>query len=269
MKLSVHLYNERPSPALNLKELISFLKEKSIKAEIKSSLIERGDIDEISRQFASCKVVDLKTCKECIPLSQEIEYEKKRLTKRLNSSLLYDGFKLSHLFSNLIPKEEQNLSHCHIVLCGLLFGTFTDRYHARVAIFSFPSLISTKGLTTALALPKGSYLAKAMGVDVEVKVIEEGMITEIIKGYLLQAIAYHITGYPFCSDPGCRLYNAHWQEEAVNAQITSPYELCKKHSSLFSNNKEALSKWWFKEPFQDRLKREDQSVKKKDLKPSL
>lgn len=46
---------------------------------------------------------------------------------------------------------------------------------------------------------------------------DDSHITEIIKGYVLQAMFYHITGNPFCNNRNCRLFNAHWQEEVIQA----------------------------------------------------
>lgn len=33
----------------------------------------------------------------------------------------------------------------------------------------------------------------------------------------------------FCEDRGCRLYNAHWQEELLFAQLNSKYEFYENH----------------------------------------
>ena len=57
-------------------------------------------------------------------------------------------------------------------------------------------------------------------------------IPEILKGYALQAVAYWILGESFCDDPDCRLFNAHWQEEMLRAQLGGPYELCPRHAGM-------------------------------------
>jgi hypothetical protein len=55
-----------------------------------------------------------------------------------------------------------------------------------------------------------------------------------MKGYVMQAIAYRLWGDPFCGDQNCRLYNAHWQEEVIRAQLESPYEFCPYHRQKFA-----------------------------------
>jgi len=46
-------------------------------------------------------------------------------------------------------------------------------------------------------------------------------------------VFYNLTGAPFCEDVNCRLFNAHWQEEMIKAQITGPYEFCPDHEKVF------------------------------------
>jgi hypothetical protein len=48
----------------------------------------------------------------------------------------------------------------------------------------------------------------------------------------MQALLYLITGEPFCNDPICRLFNAHWQHELIHAQLESLYEFCPEHQSF-------------------------------------
>lgn len=48
----------------------------------------------------------------------------------------------------------------------------------------------------------------------------------------MQAVVYYLTGDPFCEDRGCRLYNAHWREEMIYAQLESGYEFCARHEEV-------------------------------------
>ena len=57
-------------------------------------------------------------------------------------------------------------------------------------------------------------------------------LTEILKGYSMQAVFYHLTGEPFCDNPDCRLFNAHWQEQMIQAQLTTAQEYCPRHRKL-------------------------------------
>ena len=63
---------------------------------------------------------------------------------------------------------------------------------------------------------------------------DDSRMTEILKGYVMQAVAYRETGEPFCADGLCRLYNAHWQSEVLLAQLGGDYEYCAEHRELFT-----------------------------------
>jgi hypothetical protein len=121
------------------------------------------------------------------------------------------------------------------------------RYHIRTSLYGIPSLISTTGIVEAPAKPREYYLLKSqyerLGKDLaELKACFEGRfidygderLTEITKGYAMQAIFYALTGNPFCEDKGCRLYNAHWQEELIWAQLESGYEFCPRHTEFLN-----------------------------------
>lgn len=173
------------------------------------------------------------------PLPAEIEYESRLISTQKPSGLLYDGFSLQEIFRKLIPLQEHNLTHAHIVFTSRLFGTYEDnRYHARVAVFGSPSLISTTGIVEAPAKPGEFYWKKQLGQDPAIlKEVfrgrfidsDDSRMTEVMKGYIMQAFFYHSSGNPFCDDPECRLYNAHWQEEVIKAQLEAKYEFCPLH----------------------------------------
>jgi hypothetical protein len=63
-------------------------------------------------------------------------------------------------------------------------------------------------------------------------------MTDVLKGYVLQALFYHLTGYPFCDDKNCRLFNAHRQSEMIHAQLLSQHELCSHHQTMLDQLKE-------------------------------
>jgi hypothetical protein len=178
----------------------------------------------------------------------EVAYEKRRIEGEGFKSfgILYDGFRLQGVFLSLIPRDEQHLSHCHIIFTNQLLGTWDDgdrRYHARVSVYGFPSLISTSGVVEAPAKPREFYLKRRLGIPLEVlkaefmgRFIDHGdpRLTEVIKGYVLQALIFHMTGHPFCDDPDCRLYNAHWQEDLIRAQLDGRYEFCPDHQEILN-----------------------------------
>lgn len=101
-------------------------------------------------------------------------------------------------------------------------------------MYGFPSLISTTGIVEAPAKPKEFYELKqeyvALGLPVPIEELkkkfrgrfidyDDERLTEIMKGYVMQALFYHIFGEPFCRERRCRLFNAHWQEEVLEAQL--------------------------------------------------
>lgn len=210
-------------------------------------------LDNLARGFARAKVDKLNRNElNTAPLPGEIAYERRRLdTGAKVFGLLYDGVEIMRLLGECIPVEERRRDHIHLVFTNQLFGTWEDddlRYHARVSVYGFPSLISTTGLVEAPAKPREFYLLKqrytALGlddaVDVGIKGALRGRIlehadqrlTEVLKGYILQALFYHALDEPFCPDPHCRLYNAHWQEEVLASQLGGSYELCPRHEGM-------------------------------------
>lgn len=180
------------------------------------------------------------------PLPGELAFEKKFLAAGSNkpAGILYDGFGWAALCSALIPPEEVAFEHCHIILTNQLLGTWDEnnrRYHVRVAVFAFPSLISTSGIVEGPARPREYYLGRKLGADEqELEGIfkdtfigqKDARMQEVIKGYVLQALFYHILGEPFCDDRECRLFNAHWQAEMIRAQLRPQSDLCCRHREL-------------------------------------
>lgn len=201
-------------------------------------------LDHIAKRLASIRV--LTPIKEGLnpePLYGEIEYEKRKLINPSSSSagVFYDGIRLQGILYALINKEERGFEHIHIVITNQLIVTwdeFDRRYHLRIGVYGFPSIISLPGIVEAPAKPREFYIMKNMGVSLpELKKIFEGRfidygdkrLPQVLKGYLIQAIFYGLTGEPFCNNRGCKLFNAHWQEEMIYAQLESPYEFCEKH----------------------------------------
>jgi hypothetical protein len=247
----LHLYYEDINISLDIMFLAQYIKEMTgLNVDIREGLIpdELNIQRSLAEEFAKIKIIHPN--KEELnpnPFPVEIEYEYKVISNQKNSGLFYEGFSLQGIFKKLIPLKEDNLKHLHIIFTSRLFGTFTDnRYHARVAIFSFPSLISTTGIVEAPAKPREFYLKRHLGVDpLALKEefresfldYDDERIVEVMKGYLMQAFFFHLTGDPFCEDPNCRLYNAHWQKEVIVAQIKSNYEFCEEHNHILQSLK--------------------------------
>ena len=177
-----------------------------------------------------------------------------KLKKKVVSTkgLLFDFIGTQDLFSKL--KQSKLKDSCHIILTDKLFFTIADdkRPHIRSIICSYPSVISTSGIVEGPAKPKEFYLYKQKYSQLGVwEIEEEGVkkkfkgkfidyadrrINEVLKGYISQALFYYITGNPFCEKKGCRLYNAHWQEDLICAQIKKG-SFCIEHKRVMQKIK--------------------------------
>jgi hypothetical protein len=248
---AIHLYEEGDLEGLGLQHLGQYLREKThipfqIRENIYDGLPEKK-IEAVAKEYARAKVKD--PGKRLIlgePLQAEWDYERRRIRNpqwRI-FGILYDGVLYQKVISDLIHEEGINFDSCTILFTNQLFGTWDrddQRYHARVSLYGFPSLISTTGLVEAPAKPKEFYLKKQMGVAVELLEEEyrgrfldygDGRVTEVLKGYALQALFFHLSGEPFCEDPDCRLFNSHWQEEVLHSQLNGRYEFCPRHEAI-------------------------------------
>ncbi|MDP2939448.1 MAG: hypothetical protein Q8O13_05175 [Candidatus Omnitrophota bacterium] len=143
---------------------------------------------------------------------------------------------------------------CDIVLTDRLIATEDEfkRLHLRAAIFSQPVVISLSGIVEAPAKGKKYYLYKKQFESLGIwelkkdwlkekfrgKFIDYGdkRLTEVLKGYVAQAIFFWILGNPFCSTKSCRLYNSHWQKDLIFSQIIKG-DFCAKHKKVLSQIK--------------------------------
>jgi len=258
---TIFLYDDPSSKTLNLKEIRNYLKSQlghvdiRIRKEFITFHVNSKKREEYAENFARCKVRNINSNRSDFkPLLGEIRFEKKLIEnpeKKL-TGILYEGILLDQIFLGLIPKKELDFTFLHIVFTNRLFGTFEEndgRYHARVIICGYPSIISTTGIVEAPAKPKDYYSLKQkysmVNIEVPTEILKEKFygrfidyndpnLTEVMKGYVMQAVFYHIINEPFCENKDCRLYNAHWQEEVIHAQIDG--SLCKKHKKILKKH---------------------------------
>lgn len=246
MKFQIFLYSG--SKLLSAREIERYLKEK-----LKRNVEERGeflnrclksDPDEFAKTLASIRITDvMKPFKYNEPFYGEIEYEKRALKGAIApGGILYDGFMLQRIFYELLPKEEKSLENVHIILTDRLLATFDEddlRYHARVDILGCPAIISVSGIVEAPAKPREYYIERQIAGSEELLKLkyrgrfidyDDERLTEVAKGCVMQAIFYQIFGEAFCESKNCRLYNAHWQEELINAQLKDNF--CEMHEKM-------------------------------------
>jgi len=179
------------------------------------------------------------------PKKTEIDYETRFLRSgpEKPTGLLYDADHLLNTYAALVDHREIGPAYCHIAVTNQLVATwdrYDCRYHARAAVFGLPTLISTCGLVEGPAKPREVYMARQLGIrgaarnpDTREKCLDldDPRMQQVVEGYLLQALFYHITADPFCERKDCRLFNAHWQEEMLRAQTGHNAGLCPEHRS--------------------------------------
>ena len=162
------------------------------------------------------------------------------------------GILLDHIRTNksFSKKTTQDTSSCHIILTDKILATFDEnqKLHIRAAIYGFPSIISLSGIVEGPAKPKDYYIYKEkfsrLGVwefeqpkikkRFKLRFIDYGdkRINEVLKGYISQALFFHMTGEPFCVSKRCRLFNSHWQEDLIYSQIKTG-RFCSSHKQIF------------------------------------
>lgn len=270
MATAVHLYSCPPARALDIEGLRDFLAAQlggeHFAVEVRPEFFafalrdaEEGVVERWAERFAASKVrFPRKAPPESLarkPLPQEVRYEARRLSARsIAAGVLYDGELYQRALRDMLPPAERSLGHVHLVFTTQLLGTFDasdGRYHARVVVAGFPSVLSTTGLVEGPARPREFYLAKrqheAQGTGVVPELLAAAMgarimhhdderTTSALEGYATQAVLYQLTGEAFCPDPDCGLFNAHWQAEVVRAQVKGPGEprFCARHEEVMA-----------------------------------
>lgn len=176
------------------------------------------------------------------PLKPELDYEMRLLAgaARPAAGVAYDGLELQRLAFNVLPQAERHQRAVHVWVTERLIATWDEadrRYHARVSLYGFPSILSTEGMVQAPARERAFYVARRLGLgeaaDPGGQALrhEDPRTTEVAKGYAMQALFYAFTGEPFCHEAGCRLFNAHWQREMLAAQLGGT-EYCPRHAQM-------------------------------------
>ena len=251
MKTSrIILYNEPAVPQIKIENLKKFLEEYfSIKIEIRDNILKNSFRD-TSRKIAECKIYYLKKdFEKHTPTEEEVKFEELNIqdSSVTENIIMYDGYQLQKIFTELIPDNEKTEEFFHICFTNKLTCTFDYndyRYHGRALIGANPSIISTTGIIEAPAKPRDYYVDLmtnySQGVNLDsIKQKYKGTYLEynddrlsnIIEGYLLQAIFYYETGDPFCTNADCRLFNAHWQKDLLYSQLEIG-KLCTNHQNI-------------------------------------
>ncbi len=194
---------------------------------------------EMAHEFASIRLLDQKGRLNHRPFEAELEFERQRLKHCLcGKGNVYDGISYSLLCRQLIS------GHLHEELIIIIPDYIATRgddglWHLRYAVFGDVVLISLSGIKEAPARERDYYVAQALRLRVTEPPSLAPSMARILAGILLQARFFFWTGYPFCKDPYCSLYNAHWQRELFQSQRDEPYVLCHDHSVYLKDMKDS------------------------------
>ena len=176
------------------------------------------------------------------PSPIEIDFEGRKIEDcRCGKGVVYAGVELAFLLRKALLAKGAGWEEMPVFITGDYLATFGAddlRWHLRYAVFSFPVIISLPGVVEAPARPREYYLLRAQGLPDEMMPdsLKERYLTtndprfcRVLAGVLLQASFYYETGDPFCKDPFCSLFPAHWQEELLRSQTDEPYIVCPTH----------------------------------------
>lgn len=169
----------------------------------------------------------------------------------------YEASGLMRFYRDLITGADEAWPRLHVVVTDRLLMSWSEddlRYHARAVALGIPCIVSMSGLVEAPARPREYYLEKQAtgavgGADVSLRQRFAGRFLEsdddrtplVLRGYFMQCLFYAMTGEPFCVVRDCMLFNAHWQEEMLRAQVESG-RLCERHQKLLAKHLELLKR---------------------------
>lgn len=233
------IFSDNQSVSLDIVRILEVVREYYPDVEYAGDLKKYVDTDDYRKFCERIRVKDSETPLENPGITEEVSSERiNTVGKPLPE--LHDGYwlqrKLNLLVKNGLTGDDFN--KIHIVLTGLLFGTFGDnRYHARTVLMGEPNLLSTPGIVEGPARPPEYYWIKAgfihSGRDpAEIDEVyrdrylvhDDERLTEIAASYVLQIVAYSLTGVAFCDNHECCLYNSHWQKEVLDLQFN--HKMC-------------------------------------------
>ncbi len=242
MPYTIYLYNEIPKNELDLSQIKTDISKYCpfIKLIIRPGFIDYFYSTKLVESIAGAWNSEL-SAERGIDSSEEnrIFYEKKAAESpdNISSKVIYNGWELLSLLQIQIQHKESSLNNLHLFLTPRLLITPSqkdDRLHARTIIAGAVSIVSSSGLVEAPARPAEYYLLERLYLSMGQKLSEEEIntrfkgqflgchdprLTQIIKGYIFQAIAYRFLGEGFCNDAACCLFNAHYQKEMLAAQL--------------------------------------------------
>ena len=258
LKIStVFIYDEPSVPEIEINNLARFIQDSlTLQVVVRKNFFEHFKSDKkIAHKLASSRIFNpFSSFERHHPTEEEINLEEESFTDKSVPSniILYDGFEIQKLLGEIIPEEESSLDKFHLIFTTRLTCTYDYedyRYHGRAVICSNPSIISTTGIIEAPAKPRDYYInmyySMFQGLNLDSLKDQfrgrfldyhDSNLGKVIKGYVLQAIFYHLTGEPFCDSKDCILYNSHWQEDLIHSQLELG-KLCNTHQKILESTR--------------------------------
>lgn len=254
--MEIDLYPAEKALGVDLRPVKDYLRSifPSVDIRIKPHLLKglgNRKLESLAVAFAEARVKNPSVSSQSFePMFGEIEFEKRALAGSAGvGGIVYSGRRLEDLFGKVLD-DRQSIDLCSVVFTERLVSTFSAddlRHHLRTIVCGFPSTISVPGMVEAPAKPREYHILKqqmeaagAGGFQIEKLKSEfrgrfidydDSRMSEILKGLALQALMFHLTLDPFCANRGCRLFNAHWQEDLIHSQVTSG-KMCKRHAKM-------------------------------------
>ncbi len=210
--------------------------------------------DDLPERFAKARVLSPYDRSTGNTMLGTIRYEQRALDNpEREGGVLYDGLQIQQALNTALPADERSLDTLHVPILDRAIGTWGDhdgRWHKRVNVLGQPAIVSVPGLYEALAKPEAYYKEKQRHsllsgdtpprevlenrIDGDFLIEDDPRTTDALKGYVLQAVDYLQTGDPFCDREMCRLFNAHYHEDLVGAQLHEP-EFCSEHARVYGS----------------------------------
>ena len=249
----VRIYSPERSVRTDISEVVDFIRASfpSLKINVKRSpltSIKKANTEDAAIRLVQARVKDpTRRLQSFEPMFGEVEFERRAILGEANvGGIVYDGRLLEEIMIEFAGIGSP-LTTASLVLTDRLVSTYSEddvRHHLRTVVFGFPSIISLPGIVEAPAKPREYYMLKqALEAEGASELhferlksefrdrfidYDDARTTEVMKGLTLQAIMYHLTLEPFCRNKSCRFFNAHWQEELIEGQVTKGV-LCEEH----------------------------------------
>ncbi|ELY43349.1 DUF7001 family protein [Natronorubrum sulfidifaciens] len=252
---SVVLYRA-PTNVVDVDELGAWLEARiDASVTVRDRFLESHRTDDLAERFAEARVTSPYERETGNTMLGTIRYEERALEQpEREGGVLYDGMQIQRALNSALPATERGLETLHVPILDRALGTWGDhdgRWHKRVIVLGQPALVSVPGLYEAPAKPEAYYKAKQrhalLSGDAPPREVLENQVegdflvendprsTDALKGYALQAVHYLETGEAFCDQAGCRLFNAHYHEDLIEAQLRDP-PFCAAHARLYGDS---------------------------------